>query len=48
MAVDVGAFREAIFAGQQLIDLKKKFDDYDVKLPALQNTHSMTFRFFTS
>ena len=30
IAVDVGAFRDAIFAGRRLLELQQKFDDYDV------------------
>ena len=30
IALDVGAFRDAIFAAQRLLELQKKFDDYDV------------------
>jgi hypothetical protein len=30
IAVDVGAFRDAIHAGVRLLEIRKRFDDYDV------------------
>ncbi len=33
IAVDVGAFRDAIFAANRLMELRKRFDDFDVRSP---------------
>ena len=30
IAVDVGAFREAISAGRRLLEIRQRFDDFDV------------------